>query len=143
MINSKFKFLMTALVLVLSMVFMFKAQASAFDLFKDTCTNAKDSAVCQANNTGRQDTKNNNAALRTINVAANIIAAVAGVAAVIMIIIAGFSMITAGGSPVGNRSGDPNKVKSAQSRIINASIGLIIIALAWTITRFIIDKLIQ
>ena len=78
-----------------------------------------------------------------INKAANIIALVAGIGAVIMIIIGAFEFITAGGSPIGQRSGDPNKAKQARTRIVSALIGLVVVALAWALVRLITDRVLR
>jgi hypothetical protein len=70
-----------------------------------------------------------------INSAANIIAVLAGIIAVIMIIVSGIMYATAGGNQESTRK--------AQSTLVGAVIGLVIVLLAWTITRFIVDKVIQ
>jgi hypothetical protein len=107
---------------------------SAFDLFGNPCSKAtaKDSSVCASSTDAQHDTSHDNVVLRTINTAANIIAVVAGLIAVIMIIIAGFSYTTAGGNA--------EQTKTARNRILYAAVGLAIIALSWTITRFITDS---
>jgi hypothetical protein len=114
-------------------------QAAAFDLFGSQCngnkavgSTGKTSAVCEANNNARNSNSNNNVVLHTINVAANIIALVAGLIAVIMIMVAGFSYVLAGGNA--------EETKKARNRIVYAAVGLVIITVAWTITRFITDK---
>lgn len=58
-------------------------------------------------------------------------ATIIGVVAVIMIMVAGFKYITAGG--------DSAKITSAKSTIIYAVIGLVIAALAQVIVRYVID----
>ena len=78
-----------------------------------------------------------------INTAANIIALITGIAAVIIIIISGFMFITYGGVSPGQRSSDPNKVKTARSALSGALVGLVIVALSWAIVRFVIDKFVQ
>ena len=60
----------------------------------------------------------------------NLLSVVGGIAAVIVIIYAGFRLVTSGGSPDG--------VKSGKNAIIYAIIGLIIIALAQAIVHFVI-----
>jgi hypothetical protein len=77
-----------------------------------------------------------------INTAANIIALVTGVGAVIVIIISGFYFVTAGGTAPGQRSTDPNRLKTARSALTGAIVGLIIVSLAWAIVRFITDRVI-
>jgi beta-lactamase regulating signal transducer with metallopeptidase domain len=63
----------------------------------------------------------------------NVLSAVVGVIAVIMIIVAGFKYVTSGG--------DSNSVSSAKSTLVYAVVGLIIVGLAQTIVRFVLDKL--
>ncbi len=62
----------------------------------------------------------------------NIFSAVVGVIAVIMILYGGFRYITAGG--------DSSRITSAQHTIIYAIVGLVIVALAQIIVRFILFR---
>lgn len=62
----------------------------------------------------------------------NILTIIVGVIAVIMIIIGGLRYITSGG--------DSNKVSSAKNTILYAIIGLVIVALAQVIVRFVLNK---
>lgn len=62
----------------------------------------------------------------------NIISVVVGVVAVIMIIIGGFRYITSGGSS--------EKVTAAKNTILYGLIGLIIVALAQVIVRFVLNQ---
>ena len=62
----------------------------------------------------------------------NILSVIVGVVAVIMIIFGGLKYITSGG--------DSSNVSSAKNTIIYAIIGLIIVALAQFIVRFVLDK---
>jgi hypothetical protein len=68
-----------------------------------------------------------------IRKASLIIATIAGVAAVIIIIVSGFQYITS--------AGDPQKAASARNGIIGAAVGLVIIAAAQTILIFVLDKI--
>ena len=63
----------------------------------------------------------------------NVLSVIVGVVAVIMIIIGGRKYITSGG--------DSNNVASAKNTIIYAIIGLIIVALAQVIVRFVLSAL--
>lgn len=65
--------------------------------------------------------------------AVNIIAIIAGIAAVIIIIIAGIKYITS--------QGDPAAVSNAKQTIIYAAIGLVVVALARQIISYVINKL--
>ena len=79
-----------------------------------------------------------------INKAANIIALVVGIGAVIMILIGGFEFITAGGTGFKAAPGaGPTKAAKARARISSALIGLVVVALAWAIIRIITDRVIQ
>ena len=62
-----------------------------------------------------------------------IIATVAGIVAIIVIVVSGFRYITSGG--------DAQKTASAKSTLIGAIIGLIIIVLAQSIITFVVRKL--
>lgn len=62
----------------------------------------------------------------------NIFSIVVGVTAVVMIIIGGFKYITS--------SGDSGNVNSAKDTILYAIIGLVIVALAQVIVRFVVNK---
>ena len=62
----------------------------------------------------------------------NIITVIVGIVAVVMIIVGGFKYITSGG--------DSNKVGSAKNTILYAIIGLIVVALAQFIVKFVLNK---
>lgn len=111
--------------------------ANAFDLFGGACTgSAKNSPSCQqAQKQGGATTNRITGTGNIINVAADILAIVTGIAAIIIIIIGGLTLVTSGGSP--------EAVTNARRRITYALIGLVVVALAWTITRFITDRLVQ
>jgi hypothetical protein len=65
----------------------------------------------------------------------NIISVIIGVLAVIMIIYAGFRFITSGGNP--------EHTKAARNTILYAIIGLVIVAFAQFIVKFVLGKLNQ
>lgn len=62
----------------------------------------------------------------------NILTVIVGIVAVIMIIVGGFKYITSGG--------DSNKVGSAKNTILYAVIGLVIVALAQFLVKFVLNK---
>jgi hypothetical protein len=88
----------------------------------------KPSPICADKNTTA------NPVNHILHVAADIVALLTGLAAVILIIISGISMITSGGNT--------EAAANARKRITNAIIGLVIVAFAWTIVTFLTDKLI-
>lgn len=119
----------TFLAAVSTFLFILCSPAAAFDFLATPCKTAPNSNVCQTKPTGQ------NPAVNTIHDAANIIAVAAAIGAVVMIIIGGLGYITSGDNPEG--------LKAARQRIIYSLVGVVIIALAWTITRFITDNLIK
>lgn len=68
----------------------------------------------------------------TIKLVVNILSMVVGVIAVIMIIIGGLKYITS--------SGDSGNVSSAKNTILYAIVGLVVVALAQVIVRFVLNK---
>ena len=83
-----------------------------------------DSRDCQADEVTGLD--------NTIKNVINILSVVIGIAAVIMIIVSGFRFIVSGGDATG--------VGNAKKGIIYAVVGLIIVALAQFIVKFVIDR---
>jgi hypothetical protein len=66
-----------------------------------------------------------------ISTAVTVLTAVVGVIAVIMIVVSGYKYITS--------AGDSSKLTSAKNTLVYAIIGLVIVALAQTITRFVLS----
>lgn len=105
------------------------AYASAFD-----STNATKQACSGINGTEASGScsapgKSLTLLIRTL---LNLLSAVIGITAVIMIMISGFKFITA--------SGDASKVAGARSTMIYAIVGLVIVAFAQFITQFILKR---
>lgn len=127
-----------AAISVLLGVICFPATAFAFDPFQNACPAGGaggGSAVCQENNTSQNAQNPNpltgsNGLLMTV---ANIVAAVTGIVAVIVIILAGWKYITSGG--------DASKAKGAKDTLVYAVIGLVVIAAADIIISFVLSKL--
>jgi uncharacterized membrane protein YuzA (DUF378 family) len=67
-----------------------------------------------------------------ISAVLKVLTAIVGVAAVVMVIISGFRYITSGG--------DAAKVGSAKSALIYALVGLVLVALAQVLVRFVFNK---
>jgi hypothetical protein len=87
-------------------------------------------------NPGQCDLSNNNATSsinRIVHTVINLMSAVVGVVAVIMIIVGGFRYITSGGNDT--------SVTSAKNTILYAIIGLVVVALAQVLVRFTLSKL--
>lgn len=100
-------------------------------LFSACKTNSltANSAICKAKGT------TTNPVNKRIKIAADIVAIATGVAAVISIILAGVTMVTS--------AGNAEAVANARKTITYAVVGLVVVALAWTIISFVTDRLIK
>lgn len=97
--------------------------------------------LCAGSNGDLSGTPNNNncssaaptnSVSHLITVAINILSAVVGIIAVIMIIVAGLRYVTSGGKEGG--------VKGAKNTILYAIIGLVVVALAQLIVHFVLNQ---
>jgi hypothetical protein len=107
------------------------ATALAYNPLGGACTSGSttsNSPACADNGTNNPIAGPNG----VLKKASLIIATIAGVAAIIIIIIGGFQYITS--------NGDPQKASSARSSIIGAVVGLVIIASAEGIITCVISK---
>ena len=125
-----------SMVIVLGFVaFPVTHAAAAFDIFGGSCNDPSgtSSSVCS---TARQSNPSNNPLTGQnglILKVTDILALLAGVIAIIVIIVAGFTLITSGGEPA--------KAKSARTAIISAVLGIVLILLARTILSFVLSNL--
>ena len=106
--------------------------SAAFDPFGGSLCNGKraNSAVCEEKANKGNPISGPDGILAKIT---NIVAYVAGAAAIILIVISGIKYITSGG--------DPGKVSSAKDTLVNALIGLVVIVLARALIIYIVVKL--
>lgn len=91
-------------------------------------------AICDGIKQANNDGCNGGGAALT-NVVANIVnifSVIIGIVAVIMIMVGGFKYVTAGG--------DSGKISSAKSTIIYAVIGLIIVAMAQSLVKYVVNQ---
>lgn len=105
------------------------ALAASNDQVFNACDQAPSSPVCQDKN------PSTNPVTKVIKTAVDIVALMTGIAAVIMIIVSGLTMVASGGNS--------EAVANSRKRITYAVIGLVVVALAWTIITFLTDKLIK
>jgi hypothetical protein len=105
------------------------AAAAAVDVFHDACTTAGASKSSACSNNGSNPLTGKTGLLSKIT---SIISYLAGISAVLLIIISGFMYVTA--------NGDSSKLNTARTTIIYAVVGLIIVLLAQTIIIFVINK---
>lgn len=81
---------------------------------------------------GQGCVNSNNRITQTIRNIVGLFSVIIGIVAVIMIVIAGFKYITAGG--------DSGSIQSAKNTLIYAIVGLIIVAMAQYIVQFVLHK---
>jgi hypothetical protein len=125
------KLLGISLLMAGAMLFVVTPSVDAFTLFGDACTGeAADSAVCEDSKSGSNPIYGPGGIIAT---AVTILSIVIGVAAVIVIIIAGIQYMLS--------TGDPTKVNNAKNAILYAVIGLIIAGLSQVIVQFVITKI--
>jgi hypothetical protein len=125
----KFRILMASLAVFFGMMAI-APTTSATDVFSGACgSGSGGSAVC-GKQSGSNPLTGPNGTLRRVT---RIIAVIAGIAAVIMILIGSIMYVTSGG--------DAGKVSSAKDTIMYAAVGLVIISIAQAIITFVIGKL--
>ncbi|MGH7241499.1 MAG: pilin [Candidatus Saccharimonadales bacterium] len=127
--------LLTLVVSTVTLIALLSAPALAYNPFGDSAqcsSGGSGSAVCTDQSNTSDPVSGAHGLISNI---ANIVAIVAGSAAVIILVLAGISYMTAGG--------DANKTKSAKSMIINAIIGLVVIAIARILATFVISNFVH
>jgi hypothetical protein len=128
------KYVMLSMFSLFGVLFLLQpvnAEPEPFDPFAGSCEvdGTGDAAICNERVDGNTDPlAGENGAINQI---ANIIAIFAGVVAVIIIIIAGITMILSGG--------DSTKVQNSRNAIIYAAVGLVVIVLARGIVALVIN----
>lgn len=119
-------------IVTLGCLLMPVATAAAYTPLGGACATpgASSSTACSGASTSTSDPINGPHGI--IRKVSNIIATIAGIAAVIIIIVAGFEYITA--------AGDAQQAATARSAIIGAAIGLVIIVVAEGLVVFVLTK---
>jgi hypothetical protein len=108
--------------------------SAAAPVYAQLSQNSKN-AACQgiSSTTGGNCDANSASSLNNvIRIALQILSVVIGIIAVVMIIVAGLKFITSGG--------DAQKAASARNTILYAVVGLIIVALAQVLVRFVLSR---
>lgn len=102
--------------------------ALAVDFFGGACSGAGSGSAACSGNGSDTITGTNGIILK----AASLMSIIAGIAAVLVIMISGFLFITAGG--------DSNKISTAKNSLIYAIVGLVVIVLARAIVIFVVSR---
>lgn len=121
--------LVAAIAAVLLLVAVTPQKAAAVDFFGGLCQGAGNgTAACSGN--GQDNISGTNGVILK---AAGLVSIIAGIAAVIAIMIAGIMFMTA--------AGDSSKISTAKKTIVYAVVGLVVIVLARTIIIFVIGNI--
>lgn len=128
------RFAVWAAALLAGVVLIFAAApsyAATTGIFDNACDGQTDSATCGSvtKPNGANPLTGQNGILLKV---ARIVAVIAGLSAVIVIIIAGFSYVTS--------DGDAQKTKNARNALVGALVGLFIIAIASVIITFVVNN---
>lgn len=115
---------------ILASSLAFPAAVFAEDPLAGICASQPDSATCKSTSPDDNPLTGTDGLLYRASIVVSI---VAGIVAVVMIIISGFQMIVSGG--------DSQKVASARKMLFGSIIGLIIIVLAQSIVLFVVGRL--
>ncbi len=102
-----------------------------FDPLEAACAENSSSPACVESQRGQNQTEN--PVTETVNNVANLIAIATAVVSVIVIIVAGITMVLS--------SGEASSIKSARDAIIFASVGMVIVVLARSIVVFIVNRI--
>jgi len=126
----RLKLLLAGGLLLLCLTPALPVYAAEENVFQDACTvpGAADSEACKVS--GANPITGTNG---TIAKASRLIAYIAGVAAIIIMIVAGIMYILS--------SGDPQKVASAKNTFLYALIGLVVVVAAQTIIVFVLNSI--
>jgi hypothetical protein len=124
------KIIISLFVLFVGVITPIMLPGNAYAACKDTVANSSEDQVLEG--VQRTGVKcSDSGVVDIINTAVTILSVVAGIAGVIMVIVAGFKYITSGG--------DTGKVGSAKSTLVYALIGLAIAVLAQVLVHFVIS----
>lgn len=117
-----------------SLLFVFGGVAQAEDIFNKTCSRVSNSSVC-TDAKQSQTAKDNKLFGKNgiITKIVSVLSVVVGIAAVIVIIIAGIQYMLS--------TGDATKVNNAKNAILYAIVGVVVAALAQVIVVFVIKRL--
>lgn len=135
---SKLKSILTGVVLLLAMgsPLMLSSVANAAATTSNLCQGANGNlsgvGVGTGTNSCTGGSKAGTSVDNTIKLVLNLFSAIVGIIAVIMIIIGGIRYVTSGGSS--------EKTTSAKDTILFAVVGLIVVALAQIIVKFVLNK---
>lgn len=121
---------LTAL-LILPLALSLSVTASAVDVFPICDGNASTTDVCQS--VPNHGTAGENPIIKAIKFIILILSFIIGIAAVIMIIMAGLWFITA--------NGDAQAVARARSAVLYALIGVVVVLLAQSLVAFVLNKI--
>jgi len=123
----RIRLFMAACAVFIGMGGMVPAVAMADSAQSTVCTTLGSNSSCTSTPHGSVSLS------KVVTAIINIFSVIIGVTAVIMIMVGGFRYITSGG--------DSSNITSAKNTVVYAIIGLVIVAMAQFIVKFVLDKL--
>lgn len=131
-VKNKFMILASAFMLALPLSVPVAVSAADANIQGSLCKGAQDLEIANAPTNCEEPSASNRGFNALLTRIINILSVIIGVIAVIMIIFGGLRYITSGG--------DSTRVGNAKNTILYALIGLIIVALAQIIVRFVLSN---
>lgn len=121
--------------IAMGLSFAFPAVSGAQDLFQGSKGEACSAVGASSGGKCDQDKldESSSSLTKILNRIIDVLSIIVGIIAVVMVIISGFKFITSGG--------DSGQITSAKHTLIYAIVGLIIVALAQTIVKFVLSKI--
>jgi len=124
------KRLLSSILLVIVVAASMPSMALAWDPFGNIdCSSASASAVCNDKSNQRAISGTNGIIITVVDV----ISFIAGISAVILLIVAGIRFVVSGG--------DANSVQQARSSVIGVLVGIAIIVLARSLIVYVVNRL--
>lgn len=126
-------FILTSLLIPMAAVTEQRVAAGvdAFEVCKIETATGEKPTVCK--DVSAQNQAGTNPVIGTLKIVLNVLSFVAGVAAVVLLIINGLRLVLS--------NGDTNGVKNARSGVIYVLVGLLVVVIAQSIVIFVLDKL--
>jgi hypothetical protein len=126
------KKIIISLIIIFSGMLMFSPSVAAVNIFNNTCNSstAQSTEVCKSVNS--ETSSKQNPFLKIMKIVINLMSYAIGIAAIIILIVAGLQMMIGGD--------DPQAVTNSRNMIIYALVGIVVAVLAQVIVVFVLKK---
>lgn len=126
------KKIIISLIIIFSGMLMFSPSVAAVNIFNNICNSstAQSTEVCKSVNS--ETSSKQNPFLKIMKIVINLMSYAIGIAAIIILIVAGLQMMIGGD--------DPQAVTNSRNMIIYALVGIVVAVLAQVIVVFVLKK---